>query len=364
MSDPEDFEENYVTLPHTTAFSGINNVAKRYKLSTKAAEDALSTIYSYTLHREYKKPRFRNPYFIYRKRQQIQMDLIDVHALARYNGGVCFLLVAIDGFTRRVWLEPLRRKNTADTLKGIQRVMRQMTPPPKSILCDEGGEFKNRQVLAYFRSKGITVHHPFSDVKASIAERVNRTLKGMIHKYLTENQTNAYILVLPDIRDAYNARGHRSLDRMSPDEAELPANKNEVLNALNKHYSAIVARKGKPANKFKIGDTVRIKTLANVFARGFHPTFTTEYFSVVKINQRMPITTYNVKSLNTEEVIRGAFYQGELQRCGGDVWKIEKVLKRRTRRGVRQIFVKWLHFDNAHNSWVNVRQDVVADYGN
>jgi hypothetical protein len=359
----DQFEKNYVTLPHSTAFSGITNITKHYKISNKAAEDELSSIYSYTLHREFKKPRFRNPFFIYLKRQQIQIDLIDVQALARYNNHVRFLLVAIDGFTRYVWLIPLLRKDAASTLKGIQTMMGLMQPPPKSILCDQGREFKNQQVVDYFRRKGVKLYHPFSDVKASIAERVNRTLKGMIHKYLTENQTNKYIDVLPKIADAYNSRGHRTLKYMSPNQAELPANKNEVLNNLNEHYSKIVAQRN-PTPKFKIGDTVRIKTLANVFTRGYHPTFTTEYFSVVKINQRMPITTYGIKSLNTEEEIRGSFYQAELQRVSGDVWKIEKVLNRRTRRGVRQIFVKWLHFGNNHNSWVNVAEDLVADYDN
>lgn len=46
----------------------------------------------------------------------------------------------------------------------------------------------------------------------------------------------------------------------------------------------------------------------------------------------------------------GRFYTEELQRAKiKDVYLIEKVLKKRGNK----IFVKWLGFDEKHNSWVN-----------
>ena len=83
---------------HETSFGGINKISDFHKISQTKARKVLSGIRSYTLHREGKKPRQRNPFFVYRLRQQIQIDLIEIGDLARANNGVNYLLSAIDVF--------------------------------------------------------------------------------------------------------------------------------------------------------------------------------------------------------------------------------------------------------------------------
>ena len=56
------------------------------------------------------------------------------------------------------------------------------------------------------------------------------------------------------------------------------------------------------------------------------------------------------------DVIIGSFYNEELQKAyvtDDKVYKIEKVLKKRTYRGVKQIYVKWLYYPRKCNSWVD-----------
>ena len=48
--------------------------------------------------------------------------------------------------------------------------------------------------------------------------------------------------------------------------------------------------------------------------------------------------------------IEGGFYEHELLKAAApDVYLVEKILRRKGDK----VFVKWLGFDNVHNSWIN-----------
>ena len=51
------------------------------------------------------------------------------------------------------------------------------------------------------------------------------------------------------------------------------------------------------------------------------------------------------------------FYQSELQKVQEpDEYVIDKVLKRRTYRGVKQLLVSWLGYPTSFNTWINADQ--------
>jgi hypothetical protein len=107
----DDLRSNYNKPGHPIAFSGIQNIYDYYKgnLSVNQIKDILSGIENYTLHREYKKGQ-RNPSYSHFKRNQFQMDLVDIQALAPYNDGIRYLLSVIDTFTRFAWVRLLKDK--------------------------------------------------------------------------------------------------------------------------------------------------------------------------------------------------------------------------------------------------------------
>ena len=56
-----------------------------------------------------------------------------------------------------------------------------------------------------------------------------------------------------------------------------------------------------------------------------------------------------------DEPIKGTFYQPELQKISikdDKLWKIEKLIKTRKRRGKTEYFVKWKHWPKKFNSWI------------
>ena len=78
---------NYVTPKSIASFGGLTKQYQKYKQRTsmRTIKKGLQGVTSYSLHRERKQPRKRNPFFILKRRQQIQIDLLDISALASFN---------------------------------------------------------------------------------------------------------------------------------------------------------------------------------------------------------------------------------------------------------------------------------------
>ena len=183
----QEIHDKYVSGTHPTSFSAPGNLKRHYgnRFATRPIVDTLQHIDAFTLHREYKKPRVTNPIYLVKKRQQVQMDLVDVSKLKEANEGVTFLLLAIDGFTKYAWVRPLKAKSAARSLSAIKSIVVEMGQKPESIFIDRGTEFKNRQVQQYLASEGIRMEFPNSEKKASIVERFNKTFQGLLYRFIT-----------------------------------------------------------------------------------------------------------------------------------------------------------------------------------
>ena len=355
----QDIYDNYVNPQHPTAFSSPGNLKRTYenRYGTKPILHTLQHIDAYTTHREYHKPRLTNPFFIYHKRCQIQMDLIDVSKLKTSNRGTTFILTAIDTFTKYAWARQLPSKAANNTLPAIRNILDAMGEKPEMIFFDRGTEFKNTLVRVFLNHMKIKMVHPSSEKKAAIVERFNKTIQGLIYRFLEHRQTRSYTKELQLLMHAYNTRKHRTI-KMTPTEAELPENQSRVLEAHNLRYTKLVAKRKKP--KHSVGDRVLVKSLpSNRFHRGYDRSFGDEQFEIVEVKTNMPVPMYILKSLDKGDVIEGGFYAEELQVVKGNVYKVESVLRRRTLRGKKQIFVKWLGWDSSHNQWID--EDEVVD---
>ena len=77
-----------------------------------------------------------------------------------------------------------------------------------------------------------------------------------------------------------------------------------------------------------------------------------ELFEVIEIRSNLPILMYRLKSLEKLDEIRGAFHESELTKIDLELFDVERVLKRRRKRGVEQVLVKWRGYNNIFNSWI------------
>ncbi|MED5363039.1 MAG: chromo domain-containing protein, partial [Bacteroidota bacterium] len=105
--------------------------------------------------------------------------------------------------------------------------------------------------------------------------------------------------------------------------------------------------------KLRVGDQVRISKQRRMFKKGYLPSWSEEIFVVSKCILRDP-PVYHIKDLLGED-IQGTFYGQELQKVikTDDVFRVEKVVEERTRKGKLEYLIKWLGYPDKFNSWVS-----------
>ena len=338
---------------HPAAFSSPDNVSRELGVRKSTAKEALEHVDSYVLHREYKRPRNFNPYFIYAKRDLVQADLIDIQSLAKHNAGVKHLFLLIDVFTRKVWVIPLKSKLGTEVRNALRRWLSSLRDKPKVISTDGGTEFWNRPVKDLLAQEGIELQLAVGTSKASYAERANKTMQVLIYKYLSDRESLRYIEELQNLVQSYNSRGHRSLNYMSPNDAERDENQNQVLAMATARFQKV--RPKMP--RLRVGDLVRVKIDAKKItdaSRAYAEQFEGEYFKIDSMNDLLPIPLYYIRSEDTGELIKGGFYAEELQRVRirNNVFKIERILQERGRGRNKEYKVRWKWYGPQWDSWV------------
>lgn len=112
--------------------------------------------------------------------------------------------------------------------------------------------------------------------------------------------------------------------------------------------------------RYKINDLVRLSHLKHIFRRGYNQQFTGEIFKVSKRFHLQGIPMYKVRDFN-EELIEGDFYENDLQKVDkseDSLWLIEKVIKKRVRKGQKELFIKFESWPEKFNQWVK-ESDIV-----
>lgn len=355
-------KEAYKTAGNPAAFSSPENIRRYFlrkgkKIKRRHIEQALRSVDAYILHKEHKGIRNRNPFFVHSKREQAQFDLCDVRSLAKDNNNVTFLLTVIDIFTKKLFVRALKKKNASLTEKAIRSILDEMEINGKlrKAFMDRGKEFKNKKVQRLFDSRGIKYFYSTGDLKASVVERVNGSLKQLMFKYMEDKKTYKYIDKLDYLVETYNNRPHRSLKFMTPNDAELPINQNHVLNAHFERYTKTVMKGMQP--KFQIGNTVILKNIKEPFQKGYHRRYNTEIFKIVEVDPIKPVPMYTIQSTDDDDVIEGRVYEDEIQLVDKKVYRIivhrQKTHHTGPRRGKKSFFVSWEGFSSAHDQWIN-----------
>ena len=198
-------------------------------------------------------------------------------------------------------------------------------------------------MLKFFEDNNVKIYHTYSNLKAVVIERFNRSLRELMMKEFVKSNNTVWYDILPKLIEIYNNRYHHTI-KMKP----IDVNKTNEKHIKNTVYNYNITNK-KP--KFKINDLVRIslkrrqlfdKSTGNI-------KWSEEVFKIFKIN-KSNVISYQIKDMNNE-IIKGIFYEKELQltKNNSNEYIIEKILKTKG----NQMYVKWRGYSNNFNSWVN-----------
>ena len=234
-----------------------------------------------------------------------------------------------------------------------------------------------------FRHYGVEHFATWSDTKAAVVERFNRTLKSRLWQYFSANQTNIYVDVLDRVLAAYNNSYHRSIG-MTPVQASEKRNEQLVWSrlyandtggggggdgrggvvankrgdeeapgrapprSLNVRYgptrTSHLRRLGapprlveQPVALLRKGAMVRISNVKGVFEKGYVPNWSEEDFRIREVlradargERFRPRVIYKLED-RAGEPIKGSWYREELQSINSNRYLIERIIRKRRR---------------------------------
>lgn len=269
-----------------------------------------------------------------------QADLVEMIPYARINKGYKYILVIINTFSKYVYCEPVKNKSGKEVSKATDNILKRMKHRIKNLQSDLGKEFYNKDFKDLMQKWNINHYSTYSVLKASIVERVNRTLKSKMWKQFSLQGNYKWLDILPKIVKDYNNTKHRKTG-MKPADITKKHEKYLLKNVYNKIK---LFDPKKP--KFKINDPVRISKYRTQFSKGYTPNWSNEIFFISKVNNTNP-RTYLLRDAENKEIL-GSVYEAELTPVKWpNVYLIEKVLKRKG----KQILVKWLGMKE--KSWIS-----------
>ena len=173
-----------------------------------------------------------------------------------------YLLVVIDVFSKYEWVRPMKNKNVRSLLEAFDSILSKDRKPEK-LRTDKGTEFLNETFQQYLKKKDIQFYTANNEPKASVVERVNRTLKSKLYRYFTADNSLCFTDVLQDLVDSYNSTYHRSIGR-----APATVSLHNVGTVRRKLYGRIASTVTKKF-KFHVGDHARLCLRKRLFKKGY-----------------------------------------------------------------------------------------------
>ena len=338
-------EETYRNPKTIGSFGGVDALhrAVRGKVSKEKTQKWLEGVDAYTLHKPARRKFKTNRVIVSTIDQQWQADLVDMSSLQKFNHGFRYILTCIDILSKYAWAYPLKTKCGKDIVNAFQNIF--TSKKPKYLNTDAGTEFMNHRFQRFLKQQDVKFFRTFNNTKASVVERFNRTLKTKMWKYFTSQHTYRYIDVLDQLLYSYNHTYHSSIKR-APVEVNA-RNESDVWFTL---YGDSQNLKRKPC-LFNTGDYVRVSKHKMTFEKGYETNWSEELFIVMECVARDP-PVYRIKDL-LDEPIQGTFYAEELQRVQPkEDFSLEKIFKKRVRKGQLEYFVKFKGYPTKFNQWI------------
>ena len=276
-------------------------------------------------------------------------DLVDMREWKGHNKGYNHLLTVIDVLSKYAWGVPLKDKRGETVTEALSSIINESGRKPDNLWVDEGGEFYNKVMKAYLAKNDINMYSTYSENKSAVVERFNRTLKTNMWRQFTADNTRHWIGMLPELFKKYNESVHSST-RLSPTDASKEKNEKVLLDREDKKRSKL----DKKSAKFNVGDKVRISRVKGLFEKGYLPNWSEQVYKIINIKPTTP-TTYNLADLNND-IIKGSFYEKELQQTDQEVFRIEKVLRKKKVKGKQYGLVKWIGYNTDFNQWLSMSE--------
>ncbi len=223
------------------------------------------------------------------------------------DNGYKYLLTYIDIFSKLGYGFALTNKKPESIIDCLKVIFPQNKPV--YIWSDQGTEFTNHKVQSFLKENNVSWYTTYSELKAMICERWNRSIRTNLEKIKTELELQGkpyhWTSAVRDVIETYNNTVHHTT-KLTPVEGHLKENEEKIRLIYFQRY---LDRPYDPP-KYKVNDTVRLYRYRGHFEKHSGKQYTEEVFKIKEIHETRPIT-YTLEDMKGE-VITGKVYQFEL----------------------------------------------------
>lgn len=157
------------------------------------------------IHRYARKNFERRKYSMRGIADTLQADLIDMQQFKHTNRGFRYILIAIDVFSKMAYAEPLKNKTGKKTAEAMENIFNLVGQRIRNLHTDDGKEFFNRTMeQLLMRYNNINHYSTYTIKKASIVERLIRTIKRKLYMRFSLQRTNQWYNILDEVIYTYN----------------------------------------------------------------------------------------------------------------------------------------------------------------
>lgn len=217
----------------------------------------------------------------------------------RLNKGNKYILNVVDVFSRYAWSAPMKDRTSATIIETLKAMK---VPRPEKMWVDE--EFNKKELQDYMKSVGVETYNTYGqNVKNSIVERFNRTMKNQMFEIQTARGFDVWYNLIPAIIRDYNTTKHSTIGT-TPSDARKPEYHDQLL-----RVNTLENDRAKGDAKLQVGDRVRVALANSTFKRGFNINWSENIHIVTAVHPTQP-PTYTVSLNNVRK--KGTYYEPQL----------------------------------------------------
>ena len=185
-----------------------------------------------------------------------QVDLAFLPKLEKFNRGYKIIMTAIELTTKKLIAVALKNKQAPEIERGF-RELQKHTKNMKMVrlTSDQGSEFISKEFRELLVEAQVS-HYTAQEGDHSsqgVIERVNRTLKQLLSRYMTVYKTKVWIDVLPKLVTNYNNSKHRAI-QATPNQVEKSLKIRGMVRQIARNKTELIHNK----QLIKVGDAARV----------------------------------------------------------------------------------------------------------
>lgn len=263
-----------------------------------------------------------------------------------------YMIVGKDIFSRKVAARAVVSLKSDNVVRAVRQIIDELGGHYEQARTDRGTEYLSGPMQRLFKENGIRHVLGFEPLKAPFAEGVIKIIKNKIYKIMQFYGNENWNRFLQDVVHSLNSKQLKALDNLSPDQV-TPEQVPRLWRFMTQNDL-----KSQPEIrdfKYNIGDTVRIHySRGAAFKKAYNETMGAHVYYIEERFAPGQVHLYRIR--DERDVIQpGRFRETELEKViitDQTVWRIDKIVGRQMRNGVKYVKVRFLDYPEPFDQWM------------